>query len=114
MNDSPNRESANDIRKAGKYPEALEMYKAEWETRKDKFVAAGYINCLRNMNRHHEIFPIIDQFEEVFHKDRSFNWLKVELIWTQIHGKVNKFTDETPLAEVVSVANTVLGYEPME
>ena len=90
---------ANQLRKEGKYREALEIYTILWKDFKDPYIGAGYLHCLRKMN---ELEKAIKFAYEL--KDHHFNnsWINLELLWTLIeelktiddYPKANEFSKE--------------------
>ncbi|MHA1756322.1 MAG: tetratricopeptide repeat protein [Promethearchaeota archaeon] len=69
---------ANELRKNGKYLEALTIYETVWEIDKNAFVGAGYLHCLRKLKHLKKALDLAIELENL-HKDHY--WASKEIIW---------------------------------
>ena len=51
---------ANELRKMGKFQEALVLYSEFHRDNQDKFTGAGYLHCLRKLKKFDEAIPLAD------------------------------------------------------
>ena len=107
--DQSNR--ANELRKAGKYEEAIKIYKELWELDENKFTAAGLLHCYRKQKKFEEAFELIKETKERF---QDFNWYKNEYSWTLISGCLNQLPDDPNTHDVVDIATKILDINPDE
>lgn len=105
------KELANQLRKEGKYIDAIKIYEELWKTSNDKFDGAGLLNCYRKLKMFNEAIPLA---RELAKKHIDFNWCKIEIIWTLIFGKLNQFPEATDISEIIKLANYILSLEPDE
>jgi hypothetical protein len=103
------KQKANELRKEGKINEALSIYEALWKGAEDKFIGAGLLHCLRKM----ELFEKAILFaDDLIVKYPDFEWCKKEVIWTYIHGILEKVKDDEPLKNILEVAQKIMSLNP--
>lgn len=100
---------ANELRKAGKYEEAIKIYNQLWESNEDKFIAAGLIHCYRKQKKFDKALEFINKTKDRF---CDFNWYKNEYSWTIISGQLNKLAEAPTTEEVVEIATKILSIDP--
>lgn len=100
---------ANELRKAGKYEEAIKIYDTLWNVNEDKFTAAGLIHCYRKQRQFDKAFELIEKTKEKF---QDFNWYKNEYSWTLISGQLNRLPDDPNTHDVVEIATKILAIDP--
>lgn len=101
------KEKANELRKANQFNEALSIYEELWRENGDLYDAAGFLNCLRNLNNYERAIPIAD---ELFGKCKSLRWCKNEVVWTYIKGKLENNIEK--LSELLFYAKKIIELEP--
>lgn len=103
------KEKANELRKAGRFEEALPMYRNLWKETGDNFDGAGLLHCLRKL----ELFGEAISFaQELIVKHPKFDWCRNEVIWTLISGVLYKFEENEPLEKVVEIAQKIMDLNP--
>ncbi len=102
---------ANELRKTGKYEEAIQIYDALWIANEDKYTAAGLLHCYRKQRQFDKAFELIEKTKERF---QDFNWYKNEYSWTLISGRLNKLPDDPNTQDVVEIATEILAINPDE
>lgn len=103
------KQKANELRKEGKIKEALSIYEALWKEAEDKFIGAGLLHCLRKM----ELFEKAILFADgLIAKYPDFEWCKNEVIWTYIHGILEKVKDDEPLENILEIAQKIMSLNP--
>jgi ribonuclease HIII len=111
VNIKKQRQEANDLRKKGNFQEALPIYRDLWINSKDKFDGAGLLHCLRKLELFDEALPLADELISLY---PSFNWCRLEVIWTYISGKLRLLNDGETLENVVNVAQRIMNLNPDE
>jgi tetratricopeptide (TPR) repeat protein len=102
---------ANELRHNGKVEEALPLYRELLEDESDSYSAAGFLHCLRKLRLFDEALSLCTPPSQ---RHMLLDWYKKEVIWTLIQGKLAVMDDTSPLAEVVSVAESILALEPKD
>ena len=100
---------ANDLRKSGKFPEALVLYSELHHDSPDKFTGAGYLHCLRKLKKFEEAIPFADSLVGKF---PGFDWVTTEIVWTYIEGQLFQIPEDNSLSIAVHVANKILQQQP--
>ncbi|MEP2847448.1 tetratricopeptide repeat protein, partial [Ekhidna sp.] len=100
---------ANELRKTGKYDEAIKIYDMLWTENEDKFTAAGLLHCYRKQKQFEKAFELIEKTKERF---QGFNWYKNEYSWTLISGQLNRLPDDPKTHDVVEIATKILAINP--
>jgi len=100
---------ANNLRKSGKYQDALVLYTDLHHENPDQYTSAGYLHCLRKLKRFNEAIPLADS---LVGKYPGFDWVTTEIVWTYIEGLLNQMPEEESLSTVISVANKILHQQP--
>jgi len=103
------KQKANELRKAGKYDEALEIYNHLWATEKDAYIGAGMLHCLRKLRRYDEAVPLADKIANEY---PDIVWCRTEAIWTYIEGRIYKLGSDASLKDVKEIANKILQLNP--
>jgi tetratricopeptide (TPR) repeat protein len=102
---------ANELRKMGKFQEALVLYSEFHRDNPDKFTGAGYLHCLRKLKKFDEAIPLADS---LVGKYPGFDWVTTEIIWTYIEGQLFQITDDDALSIAIHLANKILQQHPNE
>jgi len=103
------KQRAKELRKAGKFEEALPLYRDLRKQTGDSFDGAGLLQCLRKL----ELFDEgINLAEELIVKHPEFNWCRNEVIWTFISGALYKLEENEPLEKVVETAQKIMDMNP--
>ncbi len=100
---------ANKLRKSGQIKEALPLYRELWEKTSDEFDGAGLLHCLRRLKLYDEAIVLADNLLE---KYPEFDWVRNEVIWTYIQGKLNLLNEDTPIQTVVYTADRIMSLQP--
>ena len=109
VNLSEKKQKANQLRKAGGFEEALQLYRNLWEGEGDKFDGAGLLHCLRKL----ELFDEAVVFaNELIDKYPDFDWCRREVIWTLISGQLNKLEETEPFEKVLQTAQGIMDLHP--
>lgn len=103
------RHTANKLRKAGDFEEALYLYRNLWKETTDKFDGAGLLHCLRKLEFFDEAAIFAD---ELIDKYSDFDWCRREAIWTTISGKLNKLEETASLENVLQIAQKIMDLNP--
>ncbi|MFS0820903.1 tetratricopeptide repeat protein [Bacillus sp. 1P02SD] len=103
------QQKANMLRKEGKLREALDVYQDLWKnTSRDKYIAAGYLHCLRKLNMHEVALSLVKEYKKDY---MEFDWFRNELIWTYISNLKNE-SESSSLGSVLQVANKIMDLNP--
>lgn len=100
---------ANELRKDGKFKEALPLYKELWEKNGDKFDGTGLLHCLRKLKLFDEALPLADKLLKNY---SDFDWARNEVIWTYVQGKLLLLPDNIPINTIVEEANYLMELNP--
>ena len=100
---------ANELRKSGKFQEALVLYSELHQNTPDQFTGAGYLHCLRKLKRFDEAVPLADS---LVGKYPGFDWVTTEIVWTYIEGQLFQIPDENSLSIAIRLANKILQQRP--
>lgn len=100
---------ANDLRKSGKFQDALVLYKELHEENSDQYTYAGYLHCLRKLKQFKEALPLADSLVGKF---PGFDWVTTEIVWTYIEGILYPIPEEEALSTVISAANKIHQLQP--
>lgn len=103
------KQKANELRKAGKYEAALDIYNRLCVNENDAYISAGMLHCLRKLKRYDEAVVLADQISR---KYPEVVWCRTEIIWAYIKGKLDRLRNDTLLSEVKEVANKILQMNP--
>lgn len=106
---SDNKKKANEYRKNKDYAKAIPLYEVLWQESADAFDGAGLLCCYRKTGLFDKALTLS---KELSKKHSGFNWAANEICWTLIQGRLQKFSKETPLEEIIKTANTVLEHNP--
>ena len=106
---SDGSQKANELRKAGEYEAALRVYQESWKEKRDEFVGAGLLHCLRKLRRWNEAKPLADELIQTY---PNFNWVRIEFIWTYTEGVLNQLDEQAPPQQVIAVAEAILSLLP--
>ncbi|MEN6319371.1 MAG: tetratricopeptide repeat protein [Syntrophaceae bacterium] len=109
VNLTEQKQKANQLRKAEKFEEALQLYRSLWESEGDKFDGAGLLHCLRKLWLFDEAIILS---KELIDKYLDFDWCRNEVIWTLISGRLNKLEEDAPLEKVLTVAKEIMDLNP--
>jgi hypothetical protein len=99
---------ANELRKAGKIQEALTIYEELWKIANDEFDGAGLLHCLRKSGQYDKAIPLAG---ELIKRYPLFNWIKNEVIWTYISGRLHILNDGD-ITNTLSIAHEILNFNP--
>ncbi len=100
---------ANSLRKQGNLKEALSIYQDLWgNNTRDKYVAAGYLHCLRKLNMYKEAQSFVSEYSEDF---IEYDWFRNEVIWTYI-GKLKTMSETSSLGSVLPIVNKIMNLNP--
>jgi tetratricopeptide (TPR) repeat protein len=103
---------ANEFRKSGELPKAMELYRElVMEDGSDPFAAAGLLHCLRKQGLFTEA---LQSCEKILKQHQSSDWCRNEVIWTLIQGRLEQCDESTPLVEITSVAEKILSLGPQD
>jgi hypothetical protein len=102
---------ANELRKNGKLAEALPLYRELLKDDADSYSAAGLLHCLRKLHLFDEALSLSTPASQ---KHMLLDWYRMEVIWILIQGKLREMDDTASVAEVVSVAKSILALEPKD
>ncbi len=70
---------ANELRKNGRYEDALKIYRELWDGQHhDGFTAAGLLHCLRKLHRLDEAMTVAD---DIAARYPDHNWVNLEVAW---------------------------------
>ncbi|MFA5266464.1 MAG: hypothetical protein WC379_00715 [Methanoregula sp.] len=100
---------ANELRKSGKFQEALVLYSELHRDNPDKFTGAGYLHCLRKLKKFDDAIPLADS---LVGKYPGFDWVTTEIVWTYIEGQLFQLPDEESLLIAIHVADKILQQQP--
>ncbi|MDO9069171.1 MAG: hypothetical protein Q7W05_12025, partial [Deltaproteobacteria bacterium] len=103
------KNKANDLRKAGKYNEALAIYDHLWQVDKDIYIGAGLLHCLRKLKIFDKAIIIAD---ELIVFDSDVNWCQQEIVWTYIEGMLKPKIEKGEVHNVIEIANKILTLKP--
>jgi hypothetical protein len=103
------KKSATELRKAGKFPEAKEIYSSLWTQTKDVYDGAGLLHCLRKLDLDEDAIQLAEELES---KCNMLDWCRNEVIWTYTSNILQKFSDEATLDEVLPVAKKIMNLHP--
>lgn len=103
---SQQKSQANELRKLGKYEEALPLYRELWEKTQDKYDGAGLLQCLRKDGLFDEALVLADN---LINRYPDFEWSRNESIWTYIQGTLS---EDTPTKGIVDKANRIIELNP--
>jgi len=99
---------ANQLRKSGNIDAALSIYEKLWEVSKDEFDGAGFLHCLRKKNQYEKAIPLAGELLEKF---PSFEWVRNEIIWTYISGRLMPL-DDSSFSDILSIAREIMILNP--
>jgi tetratricopeptide (TPR) repeat protein len=102
---------ANELRKNGKFDEALPLYRELVKDDADSYSAAGLLHCLRKLRLFDEALSLCTPASQ---KHMLLDWYRKEVVWTLIQGKLRVMDDTASVPEVVSVAKSILALEPKD
>jgi len=102
---------ANEHRKNGELEKALPLYRELVKDESDSYSAAGLLHCLRKLHLFDEALPLCTSASQ---KHMLLDWYKKEVIWTLIQGKLTTIDNTAPFEEMVSVAKSILAFEPKD
>jgi tetratricopeptide (TPR) repeat protein len=102
---------ANELRKNGELAEALPLYRELLKDDSDAYSAAGLLHCLRKLRLFDEALSLCTPASQ---KHMLLDWYRKEVIWTLIQGKLRVMDDTASVPEVVSVAESILAFEPKD
>jgi hypothetical protein len=102
---------ATELRKNGKLEEALPLYRELVKDDADSYSAAGLLHCLRKLRLFDEALSLCTLASQ---KHMLLDWYRKEVIWTLIQGKLRVMDDTASVAEVISVARSILALEPKD
>lgn len=103
------RQKANELRQKGNFGLAIPLYQELNENNPDRYSAAGLINCYRKTGRLNEAITLaIDAYD----KYPDFNWCKNEYIWALIQGRLNNFSENGSLNDLIVIVNDILKADP--
>lgn len=102
--------NANDLRKAGNFIRALEIYQDMWKNNmQDEFVAGGLLHCLRKLHRCDEAFTIawsvITRFPES-------TWVKNESIWAIVDYVKQMANNGASAGDLHTLAERIFPLDP--
>lgn len=100
------KQKANELRRAGHFEEALQIYRKLWKANQDEFCGAGFLHCLRKLELFDDAIKLANELIEKF---PAFNWIRLEVIWTYISGILDRFEDNEPLENIVQIAQKIMG-----
>lgn len=103
------KQRANELRKKGKYKDALLLYEELWKDTQDKYIGAGLLHCLRKLELFERAIPFAD---DIIAKYPDFEWCKKEVIWTYIHGVFEKLKKDEPLENILGLAQKLMNFNP--
>jgi len=103
------KQKAKEFRKAGKFEEALPLYRDLWKQTGDGFDGVGLLQCLRKLELFDEGITLA---EELIVKHTEFNWCRNEVIWTFISGVLYKLEENEPLEKVIKTAQKIMDLNP--
>lgn len=103
------KQEANELRKKRDFSRALPIYRELWQETKDKFDGVGLLCCLRKLNLFDEAFVLAD---ELIIKFPDFNWCRLEVVWTNLQGKLEKFNEKSEIGDVAQEAERIMKLEP--
>lgn len=102
---------ANELRKSGKFREALVIYKELAKNDSDSFAAAGLLHCLRKQGLFEEALLLCD---DLLRRHKASEWCRNEVIWTLIQGKLEKLDESATVEKTVAVAEGILELTPKD
>jgi tetratricopeptide (TPR) repeat protein len=103
------RTQAKELRLASNFKEALPLYLKLWDETKVEIDAAGILHCLRKEKEYEKAIAFSLQLASgPYQKD----WLRNELVWTYIEGRLLKKTTTDSLTHLIDAANKVLDLKP--
>ncbi len=109
VNRSELRSQAKELRLAANYKGSLPLYQELWEETKAEVDAAGVLYCLRKEKEYDKAFSFTEHINAGPYK---MDWLKNELAWTYIEGRLLKYTNDITVSQVIETANKVLELNP--
>jgi tetratricopeptide (TPR) repeat protein len=109
VNLAEQKQKANQLRKAGEFKEALQLYRSLWKDAGDKFDGAGLLHCLRKLGLFDEAVTFA---RELIAKYPDFDWCRREVIWTLISGQLNKLEETEPFEKVLQTAQGIMDLNP--
>ena len=109
VNLTEHKQKANELRKAEKFAEALQLYRSLWDGEGDKFDGAGLLHCLRKLGLFDEAVAFA---RELIAKYPDFDWCRREVIWTLISGQLNKLEESESFEKVLHTAKEIMDLNP--
>ena len=106
---SEKKEMANAYRKKGDFTKAIPLYESLWQETADPFDGTGLLCCYRKSRLFGKAIPLA---EELCKKNTELTWAGREISWTLVQGKLQQLDENTPLGEVIKIADAVLKYSP--
>src|SRR3989338_1485435 len=103
------KQRANELRKEGKFKDALLLYETLWKDDEDKYIGAGLLHCLRKLELFERAIPFAD---DIIAKYPDFEWCKKEVIWTYIHGVFEKLKEDESLENISGLAQKLMSFNP--
>jgi tetratricopeptide (TPR) repeat protein len=100
---------ANELRKSGKFEEALVLYSELHDNNPDQFTGAGYLHCLRKLKKFDDAIPLADS---LVGKYPGFDWVTTEIVWTYIEGQLFRIPEDNSLSIAIPIANKILQQHP--
>jgi len=104
-------QEANRLRKGKNFAEALPLYDKVWAETGDKYDGAGLLSCLRKLKLYDRAIPLA---KDLIKRFPDFGWVKNEVIWTYVSGKLKSINEKSPLDVIIKVANEILSFEPVD
>lgn len=100
---------ANQLRKKGQFQDAIEIYSTLWKNSKDPFIGAGYLHCLRKLNKTEKSIKLAYEL-----KDYKFNnnWVNLEILWTLVIGELKNCEDYSKAKDLSNYLLSLLSSEP--
>jgi len=105
---SGENQRANQLRKEGRYKEALEIYSILWKNSKDPYIGAGYLHCLRKLN---ELEKSVKFAYELKDYQYNNNWVNNEILWTLIE-ELKTFEDYSKANELSNELLSLVSSQP--
>lgn len=109
VNQNELRSQAKELRLAANYKDALPLYQKLWEETKAELDAAGVLYCLRKEKEYDKALFFSKQINAGSYQ---MDWLKNELAWTYIEGRLLKYKNDAKVSHVIEIAIKVLNLNP--
>lgn len=109
MTANPQPQNADDLRKAGKYDEAIPLYQQMIETSPSSYPTRWLIYCLRKKGRIDEAYQVAQEGLERFPKDP---YLRSEMCWVIYDREIKPGRESGEIGKVINAARRALELDP--